>query len=174
MSVQMVRFAELFVLCPATEVIHLFFSYKHIDSSNIWVYSYYILEKKTLVILSRRSDPVREILAISSSIKQFLQVLFKAAIIVQQILWRNNELCHGNSGYYALKQFWKNADNIKGHSSGEYLCMIHKLLSQVEQCDRNNLMLKPITGPQLNQLKNNYSTVLSSSAYYYPQFLIKN
>jgi hypothetical protein len=179
MSVQMVRFAELFVLCPATEVIHLFFSYKHIDSSNIWVYSYYILEKKTLVILSRRSDPVREILAISSSIKQFLQVLFKDAIIVQQILWRNNELCHGNSGYYALKQFWKNADNIKQRSfrdtdSREYLCMIQKLQSKVEQCDQNNLMLKPITGPQLNQLKNNYSTVLSSSAYYYPQFLIKN
>jgi hypothetical protein len=174
MSVQMVRFAELFVLCPATEVIHLFFSYKHIDSSNIWVYSYYILAKKTLVILSRRSDPVREILAISSSIKQFLQVLFKAAIIVQQILWRNNELCHGNSGYYALKQFWKNADNIKGHSSGEYLCMIHKLLSQVEQCDRNNLMLKPITGPQLKELKKHYSTVLSSSAYYYPQFLLND
>jgi hypothetical protein len=179
MSDQMVRFAELFIPFPATEVIHLFFSYKHIDSSNIWVYSYYILEKKTLVILSRRSDPVREILAISSSIKQFLQVLFKDAIIVQQILWRNNELCHGNSGYYALKQFWKNADNIKQRSfrdtdSREYLCMIQKLQSKVEQCDQNNLMLKPITGPQLNQLKNNYSTVLSSSAYYYPQFLIKN
>jgi hypothetical protein len=117
---------------------------------------------------------VREILAISSSIKQFLQVLFKDAIIVQQILWRNNELCHGNSGYYALKQFWKNTDNIKQRSSREYLCMIQKLLSQDEQRDQNNLMLKPITGPQLKELKNNYSTVLISSAYYYPQFLLKN
>ena len=173
MSDQMVRFAEEFLFAK-TGVIHLFFSYKHIDSSNIWVYSYYILAEKTLVILSRRSDPVREILAISSSIKQFLQVLFKAAIIVQQILWRNNELCHGNSGYYALKQFWKNAHNIQQRPSREYLCMIQKLQSQVEQCDQNNLMLKPITGPQLKELKNNYSTVLSSSAYYYPQFLLNN
>ena len=78
-----------------------------------------------------------------------MQVACKAAIKVKQILWRKNDVCHGNSGYYALKQFWKNADNIKQRSfrdtdSREYLCMIQKLQSKVEQCDQNNLMLQLI------------------------------
>jgi hypothetical protein len=172
MSDQIVRFAEE---CRSKRgVFHLFFSYKHIDGSNIWVYSYIILEKKTLVILSRRSDPVREILAISSSIKQFLQVACKATIKVQQILWRNNDVCHGNSGYYALKQFWKNAYNIKQNPSSEYLCMIDKYLR--EKSDPNNFMLQEITKNQLTQLKTNYSKVLSDSngRYYFPDFLLKD
>ena len=176
MTDQMVRFAEEFLLQREVGVFHLFVSYKHIDSSNIWVYSYIILEeaKKTLVILSRRSDPVREILAISSSIKQFLQVACKAAIKVQQILWRNNIVCHGNSGYYALKQFWKNAYNIKQNPSSEYLCMIDKYLR--EKRDPNNLMLQEITKNQLTQLKANYSKVLSGSnlRFYFPDFLLKD
>jgi hypothetical protein len=130
---------------------------------------------KTLVVLSRRSDPVREILAIVSSIKQFLQVAIKATIIVKHILWRNNDLCHGNSGYYALKQFWKNAANIKQHISNEYLYMIQKLKSEDKQRDRNHLMLKPITQAQLKELKKNYSNVLSRSSYYYcPNFLLND
>ena len=174
MSDQLVRFAEEF-LFQEKGVIHLFFSYKQIDGSNYWVYSYFILEKKTLVVLSRRSDPVREILAIVSSIKQFLQVAIKATIIVKHILWRNNDLCHGNSGYYALKQFWKNAANIKHHISNEYLHMIQKLKSVDEQRDRNHLMMKPITQAQLKELKKNYSNVLSRSSYYYsPNFLLND
>ena len=81
------------------------------------------------------------------------------------------------SGYYALKQFWKNADIIKRNSSREYLGMIHRLLSsQGENHDPNNLMLQPtITKNQLTQLKTNYSKVLSSCAqFYYPEFLLND
>ena len=176
-SDQMVKIAETFRLKKG--VFHLFFSYKHIDGSNIWVYSYIILEeaKKTLVILSRRSDPVREILAISSSIKQFLQVACNTAIKVQHILWRKKVVCHGNSGYYALKQFWKNANNIRGNPPREYLCMIYNYLKRNVDRDPDNLMLQEITKNQSTQLKTNYtSKVLSvpKPQFYYPEFLLKD
>jgi hypothetical protein len=61
-------------------------------------------------------------------------------ISIQQILWRGGgQLCQGNSGYYAVKQLWKNASSIHRKSIGDrgglghYLHMISKLEADLEE-----------------------------------------
>ena len=93
-----------------------------------------------------------------------------------QLLWRGEEVCRGNSGYYAVKQFWKNADNIKccfssSHDSpAEYLQMIEKLkrkLNANEEPRRPKWMLKEITNDQVIQLKKSTSAYMFGSKHFY-------
>jgi hypothetical protein len=158
------------------EIVHFLVSYQDSKGINIWVYAYLIAKTQTLVILTRRSDPVREILRISSSIKFFLDVVLYSKLKIMQLLWRGEEVCRGNSGYYAVKQFWKNADNIKScfssshDSPAEYLQMIEKLqrkLNANEEPRRPKWMLKEITNDQVIQLKKRTSAYMFESKHFY-------
>jgi hypothetical protein len=139
--IHLLNFAQEILLADFNAVVHCFVSYKDGNEIDNWVYMYFIANTKTLYIMSRRCDPVREILTISSSIKCFLDKVTKSQINTVQLLWRDTELCLGNSGYYALKQFWKNANFIKINGGPpDYRC-------------RKRMMLRPITSKQLEQLK---------------------
>jgi hypothetical protein len=139
--IHLLNFAQEILLADFNAVVHCFVSYKDGNEIDNWVYMYFIANTKTLYIMSRRCDPVREILTISSSIKCFLDKVTKSQINTVQLLWRDTELCLGNSGYYALKQFWKNANFIKINGGPpDYRC-------------QKRMMLRPITSKQLEQLK---------------------
>ena len=161
-SSQLVKFAEEFLFANFNCVVHVFVSYKDANGINNWVYTYFLGESQSLIITSRRSDPVREILAISSSIKSFLDRVLNSQIKTVQLLWRDVSLSHGNSGYYALKQFWINANKFKtiGH--------LHS----------RDIILKIITIPQVEQLKIQINKrlfpIYSKKGFYIPAFLLKD
>ena len=162
-SSQLVKFAEEFLFANFNCVVHVFVSYKDANGINNWVYTYFLGESQSLIITSRRSDPVREILAISSSIKSFLDRVLNSQIKTVQLLWRDVSLCHGNSGYYALKQFWINANKIK--------TIGHHLHSR-------DTILKIITRPQVEQLKIQINKrlfpIYSKKGFYIPAFLLND
>jgi hypothetical protein len=174
-SPKLVKFAEEFLFANFSRVVHIFVSYKDANGINNWVYTYFIVDSQTLIITSRRSDPVREILAISSSIKSFLDRVLKSQIKTVQLLWRDVSLCHGNSGYYALKQFWINANMIK--TIGQRFDYLQSIID-----DRNveNMILKIISISQVEQLKINISRRLlpiydkKGKGFYIPDFLLKD
>ena len=156
------KFADEFLVANFNCVVHVFVSYKDAKGINNWVYTYFLGESQTLIITSRRSDPVREILAISSSIKSFLDRVLNSQIKTVQLLWRDVSLCHRNSGYYALKQFWINANNIK----------------TIGYLNSRDMILKIITIPQVEQLKIQINKrlfpIYSKKGFYIPTFLLKD
>ena len=177
-SPKLVKFAEEFLFANFSRVVHIFVSYKDANGINNWVYTYFIVDSQTLIITSRRSDPVREILAISSSIKSFLDRVLKSQIKTVQLLWRDVSLCHGNSGYYALKQFWINANMIK--TIGQRFDYLQSIID--DNYDRNvkNMILKIISISQVEQLKIHISRRLlpiydkKGKGFYIPDFLLKD
>ena len=177
----------------APKCLHLIVSYENVNGPNRWVYMYLLKTEKKLVVLTRRCDPVREILNICASLKSFLDIILPSPISIQQILWRGGgRLCQGNSGYYAVKQLWKNAFNIHlkflrdKSGVGHYLHLISKLKDDIDDDDEDgghgvktpSWILKEITDKQVEQLREKVgNTVIrgySNNHFYIQDFLLKD
>ena len=177
----------------APKCLHLIVSYENVNGPNRWVYMYLLKTEKKLVVLTRRCDPVREILNICASLKSFLDIILPSPISIQQILWRGGgRLCQGNSGYYAVKQLWKNAFNIHlkflrdKSGVGHYLHLISKLEDDIDDDDEDgghgvktpSWILKEITDKQVEQLREKVgNTVIrgySNTNFYIQDFLLKD
>ena len=173
------------------EVLHLIVSYENVNGPNRWVYMFLLKTERKLVVLTRRCDPVREILKICASLKCFLDIILPSPISIQQILWRGGgQLCQGNSGYYAVKQLWKNASSIHRkhigdrHGVGHYLLMIRKLEDDLDDEDEDgdgvktpSWMLKEITANQVEQLRERVGNVIIrgyNNKYFYIQDFLLN
>jgi hypothetical protein len=174
-----------------SDILHLIVSYEDVNNQQFWVYMYLLKTESKLVILTRRCDHVREILKICSSIKFFLDIILPSPISIQQLLWRDRKLCQGNSGYYAVKQFWKNAGSIhclfnkrKG-AAGDYLRMIIKLDDDLDEADDEDdvitpsWILKEITVKQVKQLKESvgnkiFRQQIPNQGFYIPDFLLND
>jgi hypothetical protein len=168
------------------EVLHLIVSYENVNGPNRWVYMFLLKTDRKLVVLTRRCDPVREILKICASLKCFLDIILPSPISIQQILWRGGgQLCQGNSGYYAVKQLWKNASSIHRKSIGDrgglghYLHMISKLEADLEEDEDGDgvktpsWILKEITVTQVEQLREKIGNVVIR-AYNFSKFYIQD
>jgi hypothetical protein len=173
------------------EVLHLIVSYENVNGPNRWVYMFLLKTDRKLVVLTRRCDPVREILKICASLKCFLDIILPSPISIQQILWRGGgQLCQGNSGYYAVKQLWKNASSIHRKSIGDrgglghYLHMISKLEADLEEDEDGDgvktpsWILKEITVTQVEQLREKIGNVVirgyNFSKFYIQDFLLND
>jgi hypothetical protein len=174
-----------------SDILHLIVSYEDVNNQQFWVYMYLLKTESKLVILTRRCDHVREILKICSSIKFFLDIILPSPISIQQLLWRDRKLCQGNSGYYAVKQFWKNAGSIhclfkkmKG-AAGDYLRMITKLDDDLKEAEDEDdvitpsWILKEITVKQVKQLKESvgnkiFRQQIPNQGFYIPDFLLND
>jgi hypothetical protein len=168
------------------EVLHLIVSYENVNGPNRWVYMFLLKTDRKLVVLTRRCDPVREILKICASLKCFLDIILPSPISIQQILWRGGgQLCQGNSGYYSVKLLWKNASSIHRksigdrHYLGHYLHMISKLEADLEEDEDGDgvktpsWILKEITVNQVEQLREKIGNVVIRG-YNYTNFYIQD
>jgi hypothetical protein len=173
------------------EVLHLIVSYENVNGPNRWVYMFLLKTDRKLVVLTRRCDPVREILKICASLKCFLDIILPSPISIQQILWRGGgQLCQGNSGYYAVKQLWKNASSIHRKSIGDrgglghFLHMISKLEADLEEDEDGDdvktpsWILKEITVNQVEQLREKIGNVVirgyNNKNFYIQEFLLND
>jgi hypothetical protein len=106
--------------------VHLLISYKKSEERGCssWVYAYFLLHTRELVIMTRRCDNVRDIMNIGAYLKRFISIALPSvpsipiaqvpSIPIAQVLWRSRTLCDRElSGYYAFKQFWKHAEIIR-------------------------------------------------------------
>ena len=106
--------------------VHLLISYKKSEERGCssWVYAYFLLHTRELVIMTRRCDNVRDIMNIGACLKRFISIALPSvpsipiaqvpSIRIAQVLWRSRTLCDRElSGYYAFKQFWKHAEIIR-------------------------------------------------------------
>ena len=101
--------------------VHLLILYKKSGERDCrrWIYAYFLLHTKELVIMTRRCDNVRDIVNIGACLKRFISIVFPSvrSIPIAQVLWKSRDLCDSKlselSGYYAFKQFWKHAELIR-------------------------------------------------------------
>ena len=132
-SPQLIKFKHLLRESSRSRngILHIIVSYKDSEGLNCWVYAYFHADDNKLLILTRRCDPVREILNISASLKCFIGLVFPArqsSLKITQVLWIHRNLCgFNNSGYYALKQFWQHAEIIrKSKNCWHYMSLIRE------------------------------------------------
>ena len=110
--------------------VHLLISYKKSEERGCssWVYAYFLLHTRELVIMTRRCDNVRDIMNIGACLKRFISIALPSvpsipiaqvpSIPIAQVLWRSRTLCDRElSGYYAFKQFWKHAEIIRSSTT---------------------------------------------------------
>jgi hypothetical protein len=187
-STELIHLKELLTPSePKPGCVHLLISYKKSGDgrSRNWVYAYFLLHTKEIVIMTRRCDGVRDILNIGSCLKCFLTIVFPSVSIpFTQVLWRSRKLLGGLCGYYAFKQFWKHAEMIKnsvGSNSSRNSSLISymRVILEYHGDERKAVpswCLGEITSRQLTQVvkdvKNGIST--SSESSYFPAFLLKN
>jgi len=102
--------------------VHLLILYKKSGERDCrrWIYAYFLLHTKELVIMTRRCDNVRDIVNIGACLKRFISIVFPSvrSIPIAQVLWKSRDICDYSkltelSGYYAFKQFWKHAELIR-------------------------------------------------------------
>jgi hypothetical protein len=153
--------------------VHLLISYKKSEERGCssWVYAYFLLHTRELVIMTRRCDNVRDIMNIGACLKRFISIALPSvptipiaqvpSIPIAQVLWRSRTLCDRElSGYYAFKQFWKHAEIIRSSIttkkskafSETYTSKINDYNDLDEYTKFPSWGLLEITGKQVRQL----------------------
>ena len=161
---------------------HILFPSKNLSGQTCWVYAYFNKADKELVIMQRQCDSVYEILSISSSLKCFINIVLpKITLKVTVVLWTSRDLCARNSGFYAIKQFWINANLISNASKKpenvHYLSLIRDYLDDEDE-SAQKCFLKVITTKQSLILRECILAELFPSknqnrGFWIPEFLLK-
>ena len=182
--------------------VHLLISYKKSGEGDCrrWIYAYFLLHTKELVIMTRRCDNVRDIVNIGACLKRFISIVFPSvrSIPIAQVLWKSRDLCDYSkltelSGYYAFKQFWKHAELIRSSITAQKAknsspVTYTSTIKEYEPEDRFTAIPswgpREITNKQLNQLifairyelfsrkSTQQANSYSSGKFYVPEFLL--
>ena len=119
--------------------------------------------------MQRRCDTVNNIMSISSSLKCFINIVFpKSTLKITLVLWTSRHLCARNSGYYAIKQFWNNAELISAITKSKepkyvhYCSVIRSYVDEDEDEDEveDEEYTKPIPKCFLTEITNKQSLQL--------------